>query len=189
MCLQDADVGYRLSCTSPALQFSLGPQPVAVCRVWPPPKANITHKLERVVAAHGIISSSSSKSTVQAFAASITAPDAVPVPRPPAARATITDTELLFTTVAASRAGTCPASWALFPAVGAAQATCSSSVAVHLQPNKVRISKQRSRPPPVTEPAAEQPVATWTVLGSKADGSGQAAAAAAAARSQHGKQL
>jgi hypothetical protein len=185
MCLQDADVGYRLSCTSPALQFSLGPQPVAVCRVWPPPKANITHKLALVVAAHGI--SSSSKSTVQSFAASMT--DAVPVPRLPAAGASITDTELMFTTVAASRAGTCPASWALLSAVGAAQATCSSSVAgVHLQPNKVRISKQRSRPPPVTEPAAEQPLATWTVLGSTADGSGQAAAAAAA-RSQHGKQL
>lgn len=34
-CLQDTSVGYRLTCTSPALQLGLGPQPYANCSVWP----------------------------------------------------------------------------------------------------------------------------------------------------------
>uniref|UniRef100_A0A383VX39 U-box domain-containing protein n=1 Tax=Tetradesmus obliquus TaxID=3088 RepID=A0A383VX39_TETOB len=32
---EDTSVGYRLTCTSPALQLGLGPQPYANCSVWP----------------------------------------------------------------------------------------------------------------------------------------------------------
>lgn len=34
---EDASVGYPLSCSSPALDYGMGPQPLAVCLVWPPP--------------------------------------------------------------------------------------------------------------------------------------------------------
>lgn len=151
-CLQDPRVGYRLFCSSPAMQYSLGPQPAVTCKVWSPVT---TAKPPDHLAATAASASLPDSSPAAATRAGADLPNAVTahgIAGPAVTSGMMNMAAAAVGAAAATGCGTCPAAWGLYASLrGSSGSCCARRPAIH-------------RRPPQMSMASAKPIATWTVL-------------------------
>lgn len=132
--LQDPRVGYRLSCSSPAMHYSLGPQPAVSCKIWPPAA---TAKPPDHLAATAVVAAVDSSSQAAAYDDARSAAAVVKIGGEAG------------NVPAVASCGTCPAPWGLYTNLqGSAGSCCARRPLVHQRPMQ----------------SSSKPIATWTVL-------------------------